>query len=292
MSSNVVAAAIVLLGFVHLHVAAVADPGDALPLIDSPQVAREQQQAWAQKLGKPVQWTNSVGMVMQLIPPGRFVMGDSDADGEAGGDAPRHEVTLTKPFYIGATEVTRAQWEKVTGVQRSTFFPGPDMPINFITVYDAEAFIKALNKAEPEAAYALPTEAQWEYAARAGVKSDFVTGSDVKALEQAGWVLSNAGDTLHPVGQKAANAFGLFDVHGNVWEWCSDDYDPAGYRMGEPVNPTGPTRSLYGYQVLRGGSIYYGEKAAALGNRAFYQASRSEKHIGFRVVLPIAAEKK
>jgi len=255
-----------------------------LPLIDSTQKAKAAQQKAASRLGKPVTWSNTVGMQFQLIPAGRFVMGCPSGDE----DAPLHTVTISKPFYIGKHEVSRAQWEKVTGTQRSDFFSGENMPINYITWYDVNAFFRKLKKTEPDNAYRLPTEAEWEYAARAGVASDYPTGDEVSDLDAAGWYLANAQYTTHPVGQKPANAFGIHDMLGNVWEWCSDFYDADYYSQSPPVDPTGPAKSLYGYRVLRGGSIYYKPRACRHGNRAYFQSSRTEKHIGFRVVLPIA----
>ncbi len=253
-----------------------------LPLLDTPAAAVAAQQATAARLQRPIQWTNSVGLSFQLIPPGRFRMGCA---GDA--DAPVHEVTLTEPYYLGTHEVTRAQWEQVTGLQRSRFFPGADQPINFITWYDASAFLNKLNKLEQHAGYRLPTEAQWEYAARAGVTTLYPAGDDPTSLDAVAWTLANSAGSTHPVGQKAANAFGLHDMLGNVWEWCSDAYDPDAYRHSPRLDPTGPAKSLYGYLVLRGGSVYFSATAARLGKRAYYQASRSERTIGFRVLLPI-----
>src|ERR1051326_136715 len=134
-------------------------------LIDSPAKAKAAQAAWAAKLKKPVVWSNSIGMKFQLIPPGEFVMGQ---EGDA--DAKPKKVGLTKPFYLGIYEVTRAQWEKVTKRKHSNFFPGDDQPMNYVDRDSAEVFAAALSKLEgiTNAVYRLPTEAEWEYAARAG----------------------------------------------------------------------------------------------------------------------------
>ncbi|MBI2191203.1 MAG: formylglycine-generating enzyme family protein [Planctomycetes bacterium] len=254
--------------------------------IDTPAKARAAQSAWAARVGKPVQWTNTMDMKFQLIPPGEFPMGSTSGDE----DAPQHPVRLTHPYYIGTHEVTRKQYEAVTGQQRSAYFPGPDMPINFVSYYEVMDFLNDLNKKEKREAktgYRLPYEAEWEYAARAGSTADFPTGNSVKDLEKAGWFYDNSEDTTHPVGQKAPNAFGLFDMHGNVWEWCLDWYDPDTYRHSPMDDPRGPARTLYWYRVLRGGSIYYGVKACRSSNRGFYQDSRTERNIGFRIVLPV-----
>ena len=279
------AAAVLAVARLVLMLRADAGP-PAAELIDTPEKAKSAQAAWAKKLGKPVRWTNPSGMKFQIIPPGKFLMGSGDGDK----DARQHVVTLTKPFYMGTHEVTRKQWETVTGLMRSTYFPGERMPINCVSIYEARRFVRQMNKTEKRSAktgYRLPTEAEWEYAARAGAKTDFPTGSTDADLAKSGWFYDNSRDTTHPVGAKAPNAFGLHDMHGNVWEWCSDYYDPDYYRWGDSTDPSGPKRTQYGYRVLRGGSIYFGAKACRSSNRAFYQASRTEKHIGFRVVLPM-----
>lgn len=257
-----------------------------LPLIDTPVKAAEAQKQWAAKLGKPVQWTNSVGMTFQLIPPGTFVMGLTDGSE----DAPQRRVTISAPFYMATTEVARKHWEKVTGIKRSEYFPGEDQPINYITYYDAEAFLRGINKLESlekDAAYRMPTEAQWEYAARAGSTTNYPGGDGIEHLDAAGFFIGNSDNRNQPVGRKAANAFGLHDMHGNVWEWCSDWYDASYYTYGPAIDPTGPELTMSGYRAMRGGSARHGANASRSGNRAFYQSSRSEAHIGFRVVLPI-----
>lgn len=255
--------------------------------IDTPEKAREAQAAWARKLRQPVQWTNTIGMKFQLIPPGEFLMGSPDGDADA---KPRW-VTLTQPFNLGTYEVTRSQFKAVTNLEHSTYFPGPDMPINFITYDQAADFIAALNKKEKldsNEGYRLPYEAEWEYAARAGAPTHFPTGNSEKDLDKSGWYYGNSGDTTHPVGRKSPNAFGLYDMHGNIWEWCQDWYDPDYYRYGSPTDPKGPARTLYWYRVLRGGSVYYGAKACRSCNRGFYQDSRSERTIGFRILIPLS----
>ncbi len=262
---------------------AAAQASDDITLIDTPAKAQAAQLAWAQKLGRPVQWTNSVGMVFQLIPPGEFIMGSPQGDA----DAPPHRVRITQPYYIGTYEVTRAQWEAVTRKKRSNYFDGDDKPINFTTWHDSAEFLRGLNKLENDAGYRLPTEAQWEYACRAGAQTAYATGDDQDALAQAGWYVANAGETTHVGGGKSANAFGVHDMHGNVWEWCNDFYSADYYTVSPLEDPAGPAHSLYRYRVVRGGSIHHGPAAGRSFNRAFFQESRSTPSIGFRVVLPI-----
>lgn len=281
-------------GFSGFLLALVAEDApssnQAKALIDTPAKAKAAQAQSAKKLGKPIQWTNTVSMDFQLIPPGEFIMGSIDGDA----DAPPHKVRLSQPFYLGTHEVTRQQFKDVTGQERSTYFPGPDQPINFISWYEAIDFLNALNKKEnrdPKAGYRLPYEAEWEYAARAGSTTNFPTGNSAKDLTKVGWFVDNAEDTTHPVSQKQTNAFGLHDMNGNVWEWCTDYYDPQYYRYSPEVDPKGPSLTLSWYRVLRGGSVYYTAQACRSSNRAFYQDSRTERTIGFRIVLPISEAK-
>jgi formylglycine-generating enzyme required for sulfatase activity len=253
-------------------------------VIDAPAKAVAAQKAWAEKLGKPVEWTNSLGMRFRLIPPGEYVMG---ADDLMGLETP-HTVRLTQPFYLGVFEVTRKEWEAVTGKVHSTFFPGEDVPINFVSWYHVQDFLGALNKKE-KAAYRLPTEAEWEYAARAGSAFSFITGNTSADLDQSAWHAANSGNVLHPVGQKAANAFGLHDMLGNAWEWCDDFYDADFYAAGPKADPKNTRTPTFRMRVLRGGAMYFNAYFCRVSHRAWYQESRTEKYIGFRVALPISA---
>lgn len=248
------------------------------PLIDTPEKAVAAQTAYAAEIGRPPTWTNSIGMTFALVPPGSFIMGGADED------APPRRVTITKGFYIAATETTRKHWEQVTGKKHSDYYPGENKPINCARYYDLLAFTGALNKLESrdndQPQYRAPTEAEWEYAARAGQTADTVNDDDA-------WTIRNSDNQLHDVATRAANALGVHDMQGNVWEWCSDIYDPQYYTYGDTTDPAGATLSTYGYHTLRGGSALHGPNAARFGNRAFYQGSRTDQHIGFRVVLPI-----
>ena len=259
----------------------------SVALIDTPEKAKAAQVAWATKLGKPVQWSNSAGMKFQFIPPGEFEMGSKDEV-----DAKPHRVRITQPFYLGTTEVTREQWEKIEKAQNSRFFPGPTQPMNYVDIYRADGFCAAMSKAEgitnAVAKYRLPTEAEWEFAARAGTSTRYYTGDTEADLVKAGWFEKNSGGTTHPVGEKAANAFGLYDVLGNVWEWTSDFYDPDFYTKAPAENPTLPKDEYpHEYSVLRGGSCLHDAKFCTAGHRDHFEPSRSLKCIGLRVVLPI-----
>ncbi|MBI4024219.1 MAG: SUMF1/EgtB/PvdO family nonheme iron enzyme [Verrucomicrobia bacterium] len=257
-------------------------------LIDTPEKAKEAQAAWAAKLGKPAQWANSAGMKFQFIPPGEFEMGAQDGDA----DAKPHKVRLTEPFYIGTYEVTREEWKAITKLEHSRYFPGPRHPMTYVNWYDTEAFFAALNKAEgltnAVAKCRLPTEAEWEFAARAGTKTRYYSGDSEADLDKAGWHEKNGGGAPHPVGQKLPNAFGLYDMLGNVWEWCGDAYDPDYYSKSPAENPPGPKVEYpYEYTVLRGGACLFGPTFCTVWHRDHSEAERTFKHVGLRVMQPI-----
>jgi formylglycine-generating enzyme required for sulfatase activity len=192
----------------------------------------------------------SVKMDFVRIPSGSFMMGDEKGDDE---EKPVHRVTVSKPFYMGKFEVTQEQWEAVTGSNPS-HFKGAKNPVDRVSWEACQAFIKKLNEkfARANVVFALPTEAEWEYACRAGSTSRYGYGDREADLEQYAWFEGNAGGKTHPVGQKKPNAWGLYDMHGNVWEWCGDWYDGDYYRNSPPVDPPGPT--VVTSRVLRGGS--------------------------------------
>jgi formylglycine-generating enzyme required for sulfatase activity len=179
-----------------------------------------------------------VTMKLVLIHPGKFMMGEEE----------QHEVTLSKPFYMGVTEVTQAQYEAIMGTNPSSF-KGPANPVETVSWNDATEFCKKLSE-KTRQAVRLPTEAEWEYACRAGTKTAFSFGDDESALGDYAWYAANSGDTTHPVGQKKPNAWGLFDMHGNVWEWCADWWGV--YPKGAVTDPQGPASGKY--RVLRGGA--------------------------------------
>lgn len=243
--------------------------------------------------------TNSIGMEFVLIPAGTFQMGSDPNDREAApSERPRHRVTISKPFYLGKYEVTLAQWEAVMGsspytLPRSNPYYGlPGMadrlrkPTNPATVSwnDAQAFIKRLNEREGHNRYRLPTEAEWEYACRAGTTTRYNFGDDADAalIRDHAWFSRNAESATHPVGTRKPNAWGLFDVHGNVLEWCLDGWRsrlPGGQVTNVAVAPTGTLRAV------RGGSWLYEARHARSANRDSYGVLVRCSDLGFRVVL-------
>ena len=230
----------------------------------------------------------SINMDMIFCPPGTFTMGSPTT--EAGRDADReneHNVTLTKGFYLGKYEVTQAQYEAVIGSNPSEFNAtgNGNRPVEKVNWTEAVAFCAQLTTQEQNAgrlpagwSYVLPTESQWEYACRAGTTTAYSWGNTI-ASSNANYN-SNIGQTAD-VGQYAANPWGFFDMHGNVWEWTNDRYQAA-YPTGNPVvDPTGPSSGSY--RVLRGGSWNFdGSNLRSAGRNRSYPSSRSYS-LGFRV---------
>jgi formylglycine-generating enzyme required for sulfatase activity len=202
--------------------------------------------------------SNSLGMTFRLIPAGTFLMGSpSDELGRAG-DETQYTVTISEPYYMQTTEVTQGQWEAVMGSNPSGFDScGLNCPLENVSWNDCQTFIATLN-AMGEGSYTLPTEAQWEYAARAGSNKAFANGIITNTLTAdpnlnlMGWYSGNSNSETHGIAQKLANAWGLYDVHGNVWEWCKDWYDT--YPTTSVTDPQGAVSGSY--HVARGGSWY------------------------------------
>jgi formylglycine-generating enzyme required for sulfatase activity len=242
--------------------------------------------------------TNSIGMEFVMIPAGAFMMGSDDKDREAGpNEKPRHQVTISKPFHFGKYEVTQAQWEAVMGsspytLARSNPYYGlPGMaerlnkPSNPATVSwnDAQEFIQRLNKNEGHNRYRLPTEAEWEYAARAGTTTAYSFGDDTSQLGRYAWHGEDfASGSTHQVGQKEPNAWGLYDVHGNVWEWVQDWYDERYYSQSPSVDPPGPSSGSG--RVVRGGSWHQTATSWRSAFRRQYDPDYRGISIGFRLV--------
>jgi formylglycine-generating enzyme required for sulfatase activity len=168
------------------------------------------------------------------ISPGAFMMGCSPGDTDCKDDErPLHRVQITKPFYIGKYEVTQAQWEAVMGSNPSSI-NGADRPVEMITKTEAQDFVDRLNSRLDGYRYRLPTEAEWEYTARAGAASPYYG-----KLDEIAWFAANSGDETHPVGRKKPNAWGLHDMLGNVREWVSDSYAATYYSNSPSVDPAG-----------------------------------------------------
>ena len=229
-----------------------------------------------------------VTMEMELIKPGTFEMGSPEGEKERGKNEKQHTVTISKAFYMGKYPVTQEQYEAVTGKTPSQF-KGAKNPVEQVSWDDAQEFCKALhNKAQAKLPQGmevqLPTEAQWEYACRAGTKTRFYTGDEEEDLARAGWYTKNSDGKTHPVSQKTPNAFGLYDMHGNVWQWCQDLYrsDYEKLSATDPMNKTdGKAR------VLRGGSWNFLPYDCRSAVRSYFTPVNRGIFIGFRIVVSL-----
>ena len=190
---------------------------------------------------------------MVFVKGGCFQMGDMFGDGYPG-EKPAHKVCVND-FYIGVSEVTQKEWKFVMEGNPSVSNTGDDYPVDSVDWEDAQKFIEKLNKKTGKK-YRLPTEAEWEYAARSGGKKEKFAGTNSESeLEKYAWYMDNSEGVTHPVKQKRPNALGLYDMSGNVWEWVYDFYDGNYYNKSPKDNPTGPAARTT-YHILRGGSWY------------------------------------
>ena len=214
---------------------------------------------------------------MVYIPGGTFDMGCGSWTSDCkGGEKPVHTVTVSS-FYMGVTEVTQAQWEAVMGTNPSNF-KGDDLPVENVSWNDIQDFLKRLNSQTGEN-YRLPTEAEWEYAARSGGKKEKYAGTNSN-LDDYAWYGNNSGSKTHPVGQKKPNSLGLYDMSGNVWEWCSDWYDGNYYTTSPDKDPKGAYSGSF--RVLRGGSWNYLDVYCRSSNRLRFNPDYWYYDLGFR----------
>jgi len=229
---------------------------------------------------------NSVGISLKYCPPGKFTMGDAGGDS----DEKPHLVTLTRPFYVGVHEVTNAQWKKVMGSVPSNW-KDDDHPVEQVTWKEVTEFCGKLSAlpAERKAGrvYRLPTEAEWEYACRAGTTTKYSFGNDENLLGEYGWFNGNSGNATHLVGQKKPNAWGLYDMHGNVWEWCSDWH--GDYGTNAVTDPQGSSSGSD--RVFRGGFWRNTAGDCRSADRYWDYPSFRDSSLGFRLALsPSGAE--
>jgi formylglycine-generating enzyme required for sulfatase activity len=215
---------------------------------------------------------NGVKLELVLIPAGTFTMGSNDGDDN---EKPPHLVTIGQPFYIGKFEVTQAQWRVVMGNNPSDF-KGDELPVGQVNWDDCQEFCKKLS-AKTGKEIRLPTESEWEYACRAGSTGKYSFGDSEKMLGSYAWYDENSDGKPRPVGQKKPNAWGLYDMHGNMWEWCCDWYDKEFYAHSPKSDPQGPSSGVG--RVWRGGSWM---STPALGPGTFRSAWRGASRPGFR----------
>ena len=219
------------------------------------------------------------------IEPGSFVMGTPKSEVHRDRDERPHKVTLTEPYYLGATEVTQSQYDMIMG-DNPSHFKGDDRPVESVSWEDAVEFCRRLTERERRAGrlpegqeYRLPTEAEWEYACRAGSRTAYCFGNDTRALSGYAWFQHTSRRRTHDVGQKRSNAWGLYDMHGNVYEWCSDWY--GDYPVGPVADPTGPQKGTS--RVMRGGSWATPHMSCRSAARAWGLPSSPSHIVGFRV---------
>jgi formylglycine-generating enzyme required for sulfatase activity len=207
------------------------------------------------------------GIVMLLCPPGDFTMGSPASEAGRFADETQHRRTIFKAFYLGETEVTQEQWQCVMGGYPSSF-KGRSSPVEQVSWDDCKRFCASTG-------FRLPTEAEWEYACRAGT-----TDAYAGPLEGMGWYDENSGGRTHAVETKQANPWGLFDMHGNVWEWCEDGY---GRYPSLAATQDAARNAEGGARVLRGGGWYYGASFCRSANRHYDAPGGTNGFIGFRV---------
>ena len=216
-------------------------------------------------------------------------MGSPENEKGRGNDETPHDVTHTTDYYMQTTEVTQGQWKTVMGENPSSFKNcGESCPVENVSWDDVQAFILRLNNSSKQN-YRLPTEAEWEYAARAGSKTAFANGDIQETgcgldpnLDKMGWYCGNSNNETHPVAQKQPNAWQLYDMHGNVYEWCSDWFgDYPTYLL---TNPIGPDKGSS--RVARGGSLDYYAWNCRSAFRFRYEPGYRDRDLGFRLVGP------
>jgi len=221
---------------------------------------------------------NSIGMELVLIPHGEFIMGSENGDPD---EKPPHKVIIKKAFYLGKYEVTQVQWQEIMGTNPSHFKGDPNRPVERVSWKMAQEFIRKLNEREGHNLYRLPTEAEWEYAARAGSTTKYSFGDDDALLEQYAWYNKNDKGTTHPVGQLKPNAWDLYDMMGNVWEWVQDWRGP--YVAGQQDDPQGPaTGNAKGY---RGGGWGYPPVRCRVAFRSYDAPDYVYGTHGFRLAM-------
>ncbi|NQT51019.1 DUF1080 domain-containing protein, partial [bacterium] len=257
--------------------------------------AKRRQSETAKALGVPVEQEidlgNGVKMTMVLIPAGEFLMGSPEKPSidelvkTYGGKAeyyarerPQHRVRISKPFWLGKTEVTQAQCQAVMSTNPSKF-QAPENPVEQVNWNDCQTFLTRLNEKIAKKGFRLPSEAEWEYACRAGTATQFHFGNANEALSDYAWWTGNSESRPHPVRSGKPNCWSLHDMTGNVWEWCQDG--DGNYGEGAQIDPTGPTGA--GKRVLRGGSWSADASRCRSAYRSFYTPDNRFNYIGFRV---------
>jgi len=289
-----------------VKVSVAEKPTETPALAKSPfnaEQGKRHQQEWARHLGMPVEMTNSIGMKLTLIPPGEFMMGSPESEEGRSDNEYQHRVRITNAFYIGVYEVTQAEYEKVMGSNPSKFsaVAGHDtnrFPVEMVSWEDAVEFCRKLSalpgKERGSRVYRLPTEAEWEYACRAGTSSTFCFGDSLTSTManingENPYGATVQGPNLQRttgVGSYKPNAWGVHDMHGNVWEWCRGWYDDDYYRNSPVEDPPGPSQGTL--RVMRGGTFFGGGVRCRSACRGPTRG-KGRMDYGFRVVCEMPA---
>lgn len=229
---------------------------------------------------------NGMKMELILIPRGKFLMGSPDMEkGRSSIEGPQHEVTIAKPFYMGVNLVTQEQWQAVMGSNPSQPKGKGNQPVCCTNFYDCQAFCEILS-AKTGQTVRLPSEAEREYAGRAGTTTRFSYGDDpdYSQLREYAWVGSNSDGDSYPVGQKKPNPWGLYDMYGNIWEWCQDWFHDS--YTGAPSNGSA-WATLTGHRVLRGACFYSVGKECRSASRDWADPGNRCGDVGVRVVVSV-----
>ena len=223
-------------------------------------------------------------MEFTYISPGSIKIGSPENETGREQYESQHMVTLTQGFYMQKTPVTQTQWKTVMGRNPSSHKGDGDRPVEQVSWYDVQDFIKRLNDREGRTIFSFPTEAQWEYACRAGTQTKYYTGNTQADLDWAGWYKENSNGTTHPVAQKVSNGFGLYDMHGNVFEWVEDHWHDS--YQDAPVDGSAwidnPGSS---YRIIRGGCWAFPARDCRAAFRGGFMIGNRSSFVGFRIVL-------
>ncbi len=246
---------------------------------------REKETVQVKATIKPVDFTNGMTMEFALISIGEFIVdapsdnGDNDPN-----TAPTHRVRISKPFYMSVYEVTQGQYQKVMGTNPSRFQDpeDPNRPVDTVSWRNAQMFCQKLSSIDA-GRYRLATEAEWEYACRAGTTTAYYWGDDFD--DRYAWAISNSEAATHEVGTGLRNAWGLHDMAGNVAEWCQDWYGPYDSTSTGQVDPNGPSEGVY--RILRGGSWGHTPASCRSAYRNWHTPDHKYDDCGIRVVLEL-----
>jgi formylglycine-generating enzyme required for sulfatase activity len=224
----------------------------------------------------------STGIEFVLIFAGEFEMGSpSKEEDKFPSEYPAHKVTIENSFYMGKSSVTQKQWKKITG-KNPSHFKGEDRPVEMISWKEVQKYVKKLNEKEHTGKYRLPSESEWEYACRAGKQTRYYFGDDKSKLNEYAWYAENSGGQTHPVGQKKPNQWGLYDMHGNVWELVRDNWH-ENYEV-SPSDGSAWEEEGGSYRVSRGGSWYCNASLCRSASRFRRDPENHISNLGFRLL--------